>query len=115
MKDILKEEGYVEVSPYEKSSYEYKLIYAKKESIRTHKWIEGEKGRNLTWEEARDEWLRLYETAFQRGFSRSYDLSGIGLRRFPIKKTFVGNFTRLEYFMFGAIGLSYFLILYISH
>jgi hypothetical protein len=30
-----------------------------KESIKCHKWIEGEKGRSLTWEEAKGEWLSL--------------------------------------------------------
>ena len=104
MKNILNEEGYVEISPYEKDSYDYKLAYAKKESIRTHKWIEAEKGRNLTWNDAKEEWLRLYEKQFERGFSKNYNTFNIiGLKRFP-----------LEYFMFGVIGLSYFLILYMS-
>jgi hypothetical protein len=116
MKDILEIEQYVEVSPYEKQSYEYKYNYAKKEAIRTHKWIEAEKGRILSWDDAKEEWTRLYEKAFERGFSRSYtDVGGLGFRRFPLEKTTIGSFTRLEYFLIGAIGLSYILILYMSH
>jgi len=34
----------------------YRITYLIKEEIRKHKWIEGEKGRALSWPEARAEW-----------------------------------------------------------
>ncbi len=30
-----------------------------KKSIKEHKWIEGQKGNNLSWAEAKDDWLQL--------------------------------------------------------
>ena len=29
-----------------------------KDSIREHKWLKGEKGQSLTWDEAKGEWIR---------------------------------------------------------
>ena len=29
-----------------------------RESIREHKWLKGEKGQSLTWDEAKGEWIR---------------------------------------------------------
>jgi len=37
-----------------------------KESIKLHKWIEGEKGHPMTWDEAKGEWLRLLTPAQRR-------------------------------------------------
>lgn len=74
MKNILKTEKYVEVPPFVKSSPDYRIAYAKKEAIRAHKWIEAEKGRNLTWEEAKNEWLKKYENEFDEYFKEIYQL-----------------------------------------
>ena len=38
-----------------------------KNSIQQHKWIEGEKGRNLTWEQAKDEWFDL-QPEYEKGW-----------------------------------------------
>ena len=38
-----------------------------KQSIRNHKWIEGEKGRHLTWLEAKNDWLKL-QPSFKQGW-----------------------------------------------
>jgi hypothetical protein len=61
---ILEKQDYVDVSPFEKESLEYKMTYLIKEEIRKHIWIENENGRNLTWEQARDEWISLYKKDF---------------------------------------------------
>jgi len=34
----------------------YRITHLIKEEIRKYKWIEGEKGRKLSWERARQEW-----------------------------------------------------------
>ena len=38
-----------------------------KQSIRNHKWIEGEKGRRLTWPEAKNDWLKS-QPLFKQGW-----------------------------------------------
>ena len=38
----------------------YRITYLIKEEIRKHKWIEVEKGRVLSWTEARAEWTRAH-------------------------------------------------------
>ena len=37
-----------------------------KEEIRKYKWIEGEKGRKLSWERARQEWTDVYREKFEK-------------------------------------------------
>jgi hypothetical protein len=34
--------------------------------IRKYKWIEGEKGRKLSWERARQEWTDVYREKFEK-------------------------------------------------
>lgn len=43
----------------------YRITYLIKEEIRKYKWIEGEKGRKLSWEEARREWTDLHRQQFE--------------------------------------------------
>jgi len=43
----------------------YRITYLIKEEIRKYKWIEGEKGRRLTWEEARKDWMRQYKEKYE--------------------------------------------------
>jgi len=38
----------------------YRITYLIKEEIRKYKWIEGKKGRKLSWERARQEWTDAY-------------------------------------------------------
>lgn len=61
---MLSSQDYIEFSPEEKNSFEYKLSYLVKEEIRKHLWIENEKGRNLTWESGCEEWMDNYYSEF---------------------------------------------------
>jgi hypothetical protein len=72
MKSILKIEGYVEVPSYLKTSVSYKIAYLMKEEIRNYKWYEGEKKRDLTWEEAVSEWNAKHRAAFDRYINDKY-------------------------------------------
>jgi hypothetical protein len=42
----------------------YRITYLIKEEIRKYKWIEGEKGRKLSWEWARQEWTNAYQQKY---------------------------------------------------
>jgi hypothetical protein len=66
MRQILETEQYVQVPPMMLSDPFYRITYLIKEEIRKYKWIEGEKGRHLTWEEARTEWMKLYRERFEK-------------------------------------------------
>ena len=61
MRQILEIEEHVEIPSMMRSDPFYRVTYLIKEEIRKYKWIEGEKGRQLSWTEARSEW-----TATQR-------------------------------------------------
>jgi hypothetical protein len=37
-----------------------------KEEIRKYKWIEGENGRPLTWEQARGEWMKKHREKYEK-------------------------------------------------
>lgn len=43
----------------------YRITYLIKEEIRKYKWIEGEKGRKLSWEQARREWTEAHRRKFE--------------------------------------------------
>lgn len=60
MREILKTEEYVAVPPMMLQDPFYRMTYLIKEEIRKYKWTEGENGRSLTWEEARNEWCRKH-------------------------------------------------------
>ena len=44
----------------------YRITYLIKEQIRIHKWIEGEKGRALSWPEARAEWIKAHRQQYEK-------------------------------------------------
>ena len=44
----------------------YRITYLIKEEIRKYKWIEGEKGRMLSWEEARAEWTEAHREKYEK-------------------------------------------------
>lgn len=52
MRQILETEDHVVVPPMLYSDPFYRITYPIKEEIRKYKWIEGEKGRKLSWREA---------------------------------------------------------------
>jgi len=56
MRQILETEDHVAVPPMMYADPFYRITYRIKEEIRKHKWIEGEKGRRLSWAQARAEW-----------------------------------------------------------
>jgi hypothetical protein len=66
MRQILDSEQYVQVPPMMLSDPFYRITYLIKEEIRKYKWIEGEKGRHLTWEEARQEWTDLHRAKYEQ-------------------------------------------------
>ena len=66
MRQILDSEQYVQVPPMMLSDPFYRITYLIKEEIRKYKWIEGEKGRPLTWEQARKEWTELHRAKYEQ-------------------------------------------------
>ena len=66
MRQILETEEYVKVPPAVYSDPFYRITYLIKEEIRKHKWLEGEKGRKLSWEQARQEWMDAHREAFEK-------------------------------------------------
>jgi hypothetical protein len=44
----------------------YRITHLTKEEIRKYKWIEGEKGRKLSRERARQEWTDAYREKFEK-------------------------------------------------
>ena len=64
MREILETEEHVPVPPLMYSDPFYRITYLIKEEIRKYKWIEGEKGRKLSWECARQEWTDAYREKF---------------------------------------------------
>ncbi len=65
MNEILETEDYVPVPPDEMADPFYRIAYLIKQEIRKYKWVEGEKGNEMTWAEARKQWsashLKEYE------------------------------------------------------
>ena len=60
MRQILETEEHVVVPPMMCSDPFYRITYLMKEQIRKYKWIEGEKGRELSWSEAKAEWTKAH-------------------------------------------------------
>jgi hypothetical protein len=66
MRQILESEQYVQVPPMMLSDPFYRITYLIKEEIRKYKWIEGEKGRQLTWEQALKEWMDAHRDKYEK-------------------------------------------------
>ena len=66
MRQILDTEQYVQVPPMMLSDPFYRITYLIKEEIRKYKWLEGEKGRPLSWDEARNEWLKNHKEKYEK-------------------------------------------------
>ena len=66
MRQILETEEHVPIPPMVYSDPFYRITYLIKEEIRKYKWVEGEKGRKLSWEEARKEWTDAYREKFEK-------------------------------------------------
>ena len=87
MRQILETEEHVPIPPIMYSDPFYRITYLIKEEIRKYKWIEGEKGRKLSWERARQEWTDAYrETCIfdlfvVPGFLQDVQTSNLMLRK----------------------------------
>jgi hypothetical protein len=66
MRQILDTEQYVQVPPMMLSDPFYRITYLIKEEIRKYKWIEGEKGQPLSWDDARRGWMRQYREKYEK-------------------------------------------------
>ncbi len=66
MRQILETEEYVQIPPPVYSDPFYRITYLIKEEIRKYKWLEGEKGRNLSWEQARQEWTDAHREKYEK-------------------------------------------------
>lgn len=66
MRKILETEEHVQIPPALYSDPFYRISYLVKEEIRKYKWFEGEKGRKLTWERARQEWTDAHRPKYEK-------------------------------------------------
>jgi mannosyltransferase OCH1-like enzyme len=66
MRQILETEDHVAVPPMMYADAFYRITYLVKEEIRKHKWLEGEKGRPLSWKEARAEWTEAHRKEYEK-------------------------------------------------
>jgi hypothetical protein len=66
MRQILEVEEHVTVPPMMYSDPFYRISYLIKQEIRKHKWIEGEKGRQLSCKEARAEWTKAHRKQYEK-------------------------------------------------
>jgi hypothetical protein len=66
MREILETEEHVPIPPMMYSDPFYRITYLIKEEIRKYKWIEGAKGRQLSWEQARQEWTDAYQAKYEK-------------------------------------------------
>jgi hypothetical protein len=66
MRQILETEEYVQIPPLLYSDPFYRITYLFKEEIRKYKWLEGEKGRKLSWEQALQEWTDAHRETYEK-------------------------------------------------
>ena len=66
MQQILETEDHVAIPPMMYSDPFYRITYLIKQEIRKYKWIEGEKGRPLSWEQARAEWTKAHREEYEK-------------------------------------------------
>jgi hypothetical protein len=66
MREILETEEHVPIPPIMYSDPFYRITYLIKEEIRKYKWTEGEKGRKLPWEQARQEWTNAFQEKYEK-------------------------------------------------
>ena len=66
VRQILETEEHVQIPPVVYSDPFYRITHLIKEEIRKYKWIEGEKGRKLSWEQARKEWTDAHREKYEK-------------------------------------------------
>jgi hypothetical protein len=63
---LLESEGYVPFDSSKHNKLHFNMCRLVKDEIRSHKWIEAERGRQLTWREAVAEWMDLHYDQFMQ-------------------------------------------------
>jgi hypothetical protein len=66
MRQILETEEHVQIPPVLYTDPFFRITYLIKEDIRKYKWIQGEKGRKLSWEQARQEWTQIHGEMYEK-------------------------------------------------
>jgi hypothetical protein len=61
---LLESEDYVPFDPQKHNKLHFNMARLVKDEIRSHKWIEAERGRQLTWEDAVTEWMDQHYDQF---------------------------------------------------
>jgi hypothetical protein len=61
---LLESEEYVQFDPSKHNKFHFNMARLVKDEIRSHKWVEAEKGRNLSWEDAVEEWMNYHYDDF---------------------------------------------------
>lgn len=61
---LLESEDYVAFDPNKHNKFHFSIARLVKDEIRSHKWVEAEKGRVLSWEEAVKEWVDYHYDSF---------------------------------------------------
>lgn len=61
---LLESEDYVPFDPKNHNKFHFSIARLVKDEIRSHKWVEAEKGRILTWEESVKEWVTYHYDNF---------------------------------------------------
>ena len=61
---LLESEEYVQFDPSKHNKFHFNIARLVKDEIRSHKWVEAEKGRELTWEGAVNEWMNFHYDDF---------------------------------------------------
>jgi hypothetical protein len=83
MREILEIEEHVPIPPMMYADPFYRITYLIKEEIRKYKWTEGEKGRKLSWEQARQEWTAAYQQKYEKFLIDTLYFSNANLEREP--------------------------------
>jgi hypothetical protein len=61
---LLESEDYVPFEPSKHNKFHFNIARLVKDEIRSHKWVEVEKGREMSWEDAVNEWMNYHYDDF---------------------------------------------------
>jgi len=61
---LLESEEYVRFDPIKHNRFHFNLCRLVKDEIRSHRWLESEKGRKMSWEDAVKEWMNHHYDDF---------------------------------------------------
>jgi hypothetical protein len=65
MRHLLEREDHFQVPPLMFSDPFFRITHLIKDEIRKYKWLEGEKGRRLSWKQARKEWATTHQAKYE--------------------------------------------------